>query len=227
MMSQTNNKIAKAWPAPAKLNLFLHVLGRRPDGYHELQTLFQLLDWGDEVRIRVLTEPIIRRPRASGRTAASVPRHLSRAWKTTIGGRLSSPVASGGKLFVAQIDAHTEPHALGLRAVAVANGNQVLKIVCALDGRKRTRELSDHGVASLSEHAAPVLKNTVADDLTADLEHLTTRDYTLEVVDGRPDSSGQLGALERSLDSDEIDAAHVVVDAVIDRLRGLAGRALS
>lgn len=38
-----------ALPAPAKLNLFLHVTGRRPDGYHELQTLFQLLDYGDEL----------------------------------------------------------------------------------------------------------------------------------------------------------------------------------
>lgn len=36
-------------PAPAKLNLFLHIVGRRPDGYHELQTLFQLLDYGDEL----------------------------------------------------------------------------------------------------------------------------------------------------------------------------------
>jgi 4-diphosphocytidyl-2-C-methyl-D-erythritol kinase len=33
--------------SPAKLNLFLHITGRRGDGYHELQTLFQLLDWGD------------------------------------------------------------------------------------------------------------------------------------------------------------------------------------
>lgn len=33
--------------APAKLNLFLHITGRREDGYHELQTVFQLLDWGD------------------------------------------------------------------------------------------------------------------------------------------------------------------------------------
>jgi 4-diphosphocytidyl-2-C-methyl-D-erythritol kinase len=41
------------WPAPAKLNLFLHVTGRREDGYHELQTAFQLLDWGDEVGIEV------------------------------------------------------------------------------------------------------------------------------------------------------------------------------
>jgi len=37
------------WPAPAKLNLFLHVLGRREDGYHELQTAFQFLDICDEL----------------------------------------------------------------------------------------------------------------------------------------------------------------------------------
>ena len=36
-------------PAPAKLNLMLHILGRRDDGYHELQTLFQFLDHGDEL----------------------------------------------------------------------------------------------------------------------------------------------------------------------------------
>jgi len=37
-------------PAPAKLNLFLHIIGRRRDGYHLLQTVFQLLDHGDELR---------------------------------------------------------------------------------------------------------------------------------------------------------------------------------
>ncbi len=36
-------------PAPAKLNLMLHIVGRRADGYHELQTLFQFLDHGDEL----------------------------------------------------------------------------------------------------------------------------------------------------------------------------------
>ncbi len=36
-------------PAPAKLNLMLHILGRRADGYHELQTIFQFLDYGDEL----------------------------------------------------------------------------------------------------------------------------------------------------------------------------------
>ena len=38
-----------AWPAPAKLNLFLHITARRADGYHLLQTVFQLLDYGDEL----------------------------------------------------------------------------------------------------------------------------------------------------------------------------------
>ena len=36
-------------PAPAKLNLFLHITGQRADGYHELQTLFQIIDFGDEL----------------------------------------------------------------------------------------------------------------------------------------------------------------------------------
>ncbi|WP_237066308.1 4-(cytidine 5'-diphospho)-2-C-methyl-D-erythritol kinase [Microbulbifer guangxiensis] len=40
-------------PAPAKLNLFLRILGRRPDGYHELQTLFQLLDFGDSLQFEL------------------------------------------------------------------------------------------------------------------------------------------------------------------------------
>jgi 4-diphosphocytidyl-2-C-methyl-D-erythritol kinase len=50
-----------SWPAPAKLNLFLRILGRRPDGYHRLQTVFQLLDWGDTVRIRRRNDGKIRR----------------------------------------------------------------------------------------------------------------------------------------------------------------------
>jgi len=47
-------------PAPAKLNLMLHILGRRADGYHELQTLFQFLDHGDELTFAVREDGQIR-----------------------------------------------------------------------------------------------------------------------------------------------------------------------
>jgi 4-diphosphocytidyl-2-C-methyl-D-erythritol kinase len=43
--------------SPAKLNLFLHVTGRRANGYHELQTAFQLLDWGDRMRFEITDTP--------------------------------------------------------------------------------------------------------------------------------------------------------------------------
>jgi 4-diphosphocytidyl-2-C-methyl-D-erythritol kinase len=49
------------WPAPAKLNLFLHITGRRPDGYHELQTVFQFLDYGDELRFAPREDGVVRR----------------------------------------------------------------------------------------------------------------------------------------------------------------------
>jgi len=39
-------------PAPAKINLFLHIVGRRPDGYHLLQTAFRMIDWGDEISLQ-------------------------------------------------------------------------------------------------------------------------------------------------------------------------------
>ena len=51
----------EAWPAPAKLNLFLHVTGRRPDGYHELQTVFQLIDLADSLHFTPRTDGEVRR----------------------------------------------------------------------------------------------------------------------------------------------------------------------
>lgn len=51
----------RAFPAPAKLNLFLAITGRRPDGFHSLQTVFQLLDWGDTVWLRLRDDAAIRR----------------------------------------------------------------------------------------------------------------------------------------------------------------------
>lgn len=52
------------WPAPAKLNLFLHVVGRRADGYHRLQTVFRFIDLADQLRFT---------PRADGRIELATP----------------------------------------------------------------------------------------------------------------------------------------------------------
>jgi 4-diphosphocytidyl-2-C-methyl-D-erythritol kinase len=51
-MSSNGLRKSAPWPAPAKLNLCLHILGQEDDGYHQLQTLFQILDWGDELLIQ-------------------------------------------------------------------------------------------------------------------------------------------------------------------------------
>jgi len=61
----STERFPSRWPAPAKINLFLHVTGQRADGYHELQTLFQLLDWGDSIRIRTSPDARIRREPAA------------------------------------------------------------------------------------------------------------------------------------------------------------------
>ena len=52
---------ATRYPAPAKLNLFLHVVGRRADGYHLLQTAFRFIDYGDELGFAVRDDGVVRR----------------------------------------------------------------------------------------------------------------------------------------------------------------------
>ena len=52
---------ARAWPAPAKLNLLLRVIGRRPDGYHLLQTVFQFIDLCDQLYFRVRSDAELHR----------------------------------------------------------------------------------------------------------------------------------------------------------------------
>lgn len=52
------------WPAPAKINLFLHVVGRKVDGYHLLQTVFRFLEFGDSIRCE---------PRSDDRIALATP----------------------------------------------------------------------------------------------------------------------------------------------------------
>jgi 4-diphosphocytidyl-2-C-methyl-D-erythritol kinase len=51
----------QGWPAPAKLNLFLHIVGRRPDGYHLLQTVFQFVDLCDELHFTVRRDGRVQR----------------------------------------------------------------------------------------------------------------------------------------------------------------------
>lgn len=66
------NLANSAWPAPAKLNLMLHVVGRRADGYHELQTVFQLIDLCDRIEITIREDGAINRPEGP----AGVPEDL-------------------------------------------------------------------------------------------------------------------------------------------------------
>ncbi len=68
------------WPAPAKLNLFLHVTGRRSDGFHDLQTVFQLLDWGDELQITVTAGGLVERLAGPESVAPAEDLSVRAAW---------------------------------------------------------------------------------------------------------------------------------------------------
>ncbi|MDX1380555.1 MAG: 4-(cytidine 5'-diphospho)-2-C-methyl-D-erythritol kinase, partial [Xanthomonadales bacterium] len=118
-MSRAESDAAR-WPAPAKINLFLHVLGRRADGYHELQTVFQLLDWGDELHIEATDSPSIERTRDLpgvsesddlGLRAASL---LQAASGTAHGARIGAvkQIPPGSGLGGASSDAATVLHVL-------------------------------------------------------------------------------------------------------------------
>ena len=80
-----------AWPAPAKLNLFLRILGRRADGMHQLQTVFRLLDWGDTIHVRVREDGRVLR--AGGDTA-----HLPEAEDLLLRAARALKTASGTPL---------------------------------------------------------------------------------------------------------------------------------
>ena len=69
------------WPAPAKLNLFLRITGRRADGYHTLQTVFRLLDWGDVVHLRSREDGVIARVGAGAEGVSEVDDLMVRAAK--------------------------------------------------------------------------------------------------------------------------------------------------
>ena len=103
------------WPAPAKLNLFLHVTGRRADGYHELQTLYQLIDLNDTVGVTLRADGQIERvagpagvPAESDLTLRAA-RALQRATGTPLGASLSvhKRIPIGGGLGGGSSDAAT------------------------------------------------------------------------------------------------------------------------
>jgi 4-diphosphocytidyl-2-C-methyl-D-erythritol kinase len=83
------------WPAPAKLNLFLHVTGRRVDGYHELQTLFQLIDLCDTIAISVREDGRIERPVGPPDVPceADLTVRAARALKSATGTRLGASLS--------------------------------------------------------------------------------------------------------------------------------------
>lgn len=62
---------ATAWPSPAKINLFLHITGKRADGYHNLQTVFQFLEYGDDLFFDVNDKGLIERSYDFGFTEES------------------------------------------------------------------------------------------------------------------------------------------------------------
>lgn len=103
------------WPAPAKLNLFLHIVGRRADGYHLLQTVFQLLDWGDEIALRVRDDGrIVRHAGAAGVAAEDdlvvrAARALRKAAGTAFGADLlvTKQIPQGGGFGGGSSDAAT------------------------------------------------------------------------------------------------------------------------
>jgi 4-diphosphocytidyl-2-C-methyl-D-erythritol kinase len=84
-----------SWPAPAKLNLMLHVVGRRQDGYHELQTVFQLIDLCDRIEISVRTDGTI--VRTAGPPGVPEPMDLvvraAKALQQASGTRLGAKIA--------------------------------------------------------------------------------------------------------------------------------------
>lgn len=104
------------WPAPAKLNLFLQITGRRQDGYHRLQTVFRLLDWGDTLYLRVRGDSAIIRHGESAEGVAEADdlavraaRLLQSEAKTTQGADISveKRIPAGGGFGGGSSDAAT------------------------------------------------------------------------------------------------------------------------
>ena len=92
-------------PAPAKLNLFLHITGVRDDGYHNLQTIFQLLDYSDEVTLKLRQDGVINRVEGLEsvepeddlivKAARALQHHTSCSYGADLGVRKALPIGGG------------------------------------------------------------------------------------------------------------------------------------
>jgi len=90
-----NGAAPSAWPAPAKLNLFLHVVGRRGDGYHLLQTVFQIIDLCDTIRLMPRSDGVIGRVDALPEVAVEddLCMRAARALQSSTGCSLGADIA--------------------------------------------------------------------------------------------------------------------------------------
>ncbi len=124
----------ESWPAPAKLNLFLHVTGRRVDGYHELQTVFVFLDYCDELSFRITRDGNLShtRPVAGVDEESELCLRAARLLQQHTGTRLGAEITinkripSGGGLGGGSSDAATTLVALNrLWGTGLSNGDLV------------------------------------------------------------------------------------------------------
>ncbi len=105
----------RAWPAPAKINLFLHVVGRRTDGYHLLQTVFRFIDCCDVLRFAPRDDDAIlpARPLPGVDPETDLTVRAARLLRETVGGRqgvtieLDKRIPMGGGLGGGSSDAAT------------------------------------------------------------------------------------------------------------------------
>lgn len=105
----------RGWAAPAKLNLFLHITGRRADGYHLLQTVFQFLERSDTLYFSIRSDGIIRRTSSLPGVASEedlvvrAAKALQKAAGTSLGAdiRVKKRLPMGGGLGGGSSDAAT------------------------------------------------------------------------------------------------------------------------
>ncbi len=200
------------YPAPAKLNLFLHVVGRRADGYHLLQSAFTLIDRADTLRVRVREDGEVRRVSdltgvpAEDDLVVRAARLLQEASGTALGADLevAKRIPMGGGLGGGSSDAATTLIVLdrlwgtGFGPEALAEIAQGLgaDIPFFLFGRsafaegigERLRELAlppAHYLVLVPPVAVPTHVAFAAPELTRDTEPIKMEDFSARLTDQR------------------------------------------